>query len=206
MQHCTQYESLRNSSSALTSAVGREFQFAAYERSRWAAIAEGKWLLSARLPVKDWFGGRAERRRRQRSTSALGTRRRSGGQSRTAASSLFQVCSCHSAGERERQDLAGSVNSRASLTAALDRPGPLIERQLPGALRTHSPGHFQSSDRRGDRHANGRFQSTAAIGRRPLEGTGSRTPRPRVELSSTDDEGHTLCAISALWATLTRRV
>jgi hypothetical protein len=32
-----------------------------------------------------------------------------------------------------RRLLAGSVSSRASLTAALGRPGPRIESQLPGA-------------------------------------------------------------------------
>ena len=35
--------------------------------------------------------------------------------------------------------------------------------------RIHTAGHFQSSDRPENRHADDRFQSTAAIGRLPLE-------------------------------------
>ena len=39
--------------------------------------------------------------------------------------------------------------------------------------RIHSPGHFQSSDRPGNRYVDDRSQSTAVIGRRPLEGSHS---------------------------------
>jgi len=39
-------------------------------------------------------------------------------------------------------------------------------------------GHFQSSDRPENRQANDRFQSTAAVGRSPLEGINS--PKPSV--------------------------
>jgi hypothetical protein len=34
--------------------MGREFQFADFETSRWAAIVEGTWLSSSQQRVKDW--------------------------------------------------------------------------------------------------------------------------------------------------------
>jgi hypothetical protein len=71
----------------------------------------------------------------------------------------------------------------------------------PGAFSEHSlcaVDHFQSSDLPENRHANDRFQSTAAIGGRPLEGTNS----PKQSLTvlrrwSTSDAGRTSAVRSA---------
>jgi hypothetical protein len=71
---------------------------------------------------------------------------------------------------RQRQLLAGTASSRPSPRA---HPGA-IARLASGccrrALRTGSPGQLQTYERPRIRHANDRFESAAAIGRRPLEG------------------------------------
>ena len=112
-------------------------------------------------PPNGKFRGTPDSRPRDWPTSGIGARRHS-----LAKSERQQpVCSCRSVARLERQQMAGSVNTRASLTAVLCRPGLHIESQLPGAA---SYLHCRPSAGIGDRRLSGELKIIAAIVEQPV--------------------------------------
>lgn len=103
-------------------------------------------------------------------------------------------------------ELAEGCRKPTGRTPALQVRGVPVRRWCPrnspaptdcflAVLRTPTPGHFRSYDQSGNRHVNDRFQSTAAIGGRRLEGTLSPERSPTVLwLWSTSDA----CGTSAV--------
>jgi hypothetical protein len=62
------------------------------------------------------------------------------------------------------------TTDRERMATRSEWPQREVQRPLGRALKWAAAGHFQSNDRSGNRHANDKFQSTAGIGRWPLEG------------------------------------
>ena len=123
---------------------------------------------------------------------------------RTAVWPPFQIdeMSYLEAARRHRQQVAGTVTSpRGSEPACQIRGDDKAATPTVSFLaqsRTHTAGHYRSSDRSGNRRANDRSQSTAATRRRPLKHLRSPKQSPDIlRRRSRSDAGRTPAVSSA---------